>query len=100
MFASQTIILLLLAATTSSFVVPMGGTKRSAFVVQKPAPLFLSDVSTSVSIVAVQYGTILQYSLLVAIASLIGSIAERIMPLTRTVPFIFVTLIDFTGTFC
>jgi hypothetical protein len=58
---SQTIILLLLAATTSSFVVPMGGTKaRSAFVVQKPAPLFMSDVSTSVSMVAVRYGTILQ----------------------------------------
>jgi hypothetical protein len=56
MFASRTIIpsiLLLLAATTSSFVVPLGGAKRSAFVVQKPAPLFLSDVST-VSMVAVQ----------------------------------------------
>jgi hypothetical protein len=56
MFASQTIILLLLAATTSSFVVPMGGTKaRSAFVVQvqnKPAPLFMSDVSTSTSAVS------------------------------------------------
>jgi hypothetical protein len=67
MFAPKTIILLLLAATTSSFVVPMGGTKaRSAFVVQKPAPLFMSDVSTSVSMVAVRYGTILQYNLLVA----------------------------------
>jgi L-asparagine transporter-like permease len=69
MFASKTVsILLLLAATTSAFTAPsFGGARRATtFAVQKSAPLFLSDVSTSavdeiasvVSMVAAQCSTI------------------------------------------